>query len=95
MRDSRLNVDTVISVATREIIPASTRRVAIIFYPPSASTITLSTDPVTADRVGLTLTSTSQPVELTLEGHGAIVQMAWHAKWVAAGSGFSWIEVFG
>lgn len=63
------------------LLAPNAHRKAVLFSPPASGTYTVSPEQTFALGEGLTLTSTSPVLTLTLEQHGTIVQAAW---WILA-----------
>lgn len=79
-----------IGVASGNVIAASPNCFCLIFSPPAAGTVYLTTNGPAVVGVGLALTANAGPIILTLELHGALVTKAWFG----IASGATTIQVF-
>ena len=95
MYGSRVEFDRSSGAADREIIGPSTQRYAIVFFPPAAGRVYLSTEVMTGPDQGIALSAGQTPLRLCIDDHGDAVQRGWHAVYIAASTAASWIQVIG
>lgn len=71
-------IATLSTGSTELVVPASDRRIVLVFVQVDAAIVTVSTtDPVVSGR-GLQITDVSGPVVMTIEEYGSLVTKAWY-----------------
>jgi hypothetical protein len=95
MYASRLEFDAHPSAADRELIPPSTQRYAITFFPPRVGTVWWSTEVMSGPAQGFPHTAGQGIHRLCIDDDGDSVQRGWHAVYTAGAEGAAWIQVLG
>lgn len=78
-----------IGVASGNVVAASPNCFALVFSPPAAGTVTLSTNTPVVAGAGFALNANGLPLMLNIKDHGAMVTKAWFG----IGSGATTIQV--
>jgi hypothetical protein len=82
----------IIGVAAAGFISADSKRVALRISPPSAGRVTISDNPSVIIDAGITLSSGTAALELTVEVYGQFITKKLFAIADAAGRQIGWIE---
>lgn len=68
-----------VGIASGNLCAASPNRVALVFSPPLAGTVTISTISPVVSGVGFALNAGGLPLMLNIRDHGQMVTQAWFA----------------
>lgn len=94
VRRSQISTVLLDNVATKQLVSASEKRVALHFYIPSNGISTINNINPVPPNQGIQCSIANAPIVMTYETHGEIIRGPWYVISTTAGGFQSVIEVF-